>query len=188
MNICFVRFATIKRKKGIPDIQELPPFPTQAPPQNQPQTPRTPTQPSQSSAQPQQQAPPQQPSGGGASFPNVFAQQQQRQSSGTGSNPFEFLRQHPQFSALKQLVQTNPALLPRVLQELAQQNPQLMQLIATHQQEFLQVLQEPSAPSQQPTNVGGNVGGNPPSPGQQPGAQPYIQVTQEEKEAIDRVS
>ncbi len=72
--------------------------------------------------------------------------QQQQQSSGV----FDFLRQHPQFSTLKAMVQTNPGLLQPVLAQLGQQNPQLLQLINTHQQEFIQLLNEP---------VGGGGGG-----------------------------
>lgn len=73
-------------------------------------------------------------------------------------------RNHPQFGALKQLVQTNPSLLPRVLQELAQSNPQLMQLIATHQQEFVQLMQEPlqgGASPQQGASQQQQQGGSP---------------------------
>jgi hypothetical protein len=39
--------------------------------------------------------------------------------------PFGFLRQHPQFDALRLMVQSNPAMLQPVLQQLGQQNPQV---------------------------------------------------------------
>lgn len=41
------------------------------------------------------------------------------------------------------LVQQNPALLEPVLQQLGAQNPQLLQLVNQHQQEFIQLLNEP---------------------------------------------
>lgn len=61
------------------------------------------------------------------------------------------------------------------MQQLAQTNPQILQLINEHQDEFLRLLQEPVDPSA----LGGMPGG--------PGAPGVIQVTPAEKEAIDRV-
>jgi UV excision repair protein RAD23 len=74
--------------------------------------------------------------------PPAFLQQQQT----GGSGPFDFLRQHPQFNMLRQMVQQNPQLLQPVLQQLGQQNPQILQLINQHQQEFIQLLNEPVQP------------------------------------------
>lgn len=79
------------------------------------------------------------------------------------------------------MVQQNPQLLQPVLAQLAQQNPQLLQLINQHQQEFIQLLNEPVS----------ETGGQGPLPGMGQGMGPspqYIQVTQEEKAAIDRVN
>jgi UV excision repair protein RAD23 len=107
-------------------------------------------------------------------------QQQQQQQSTGGSGVFDFLRQHPQFNLLRQMVQSNPQLLQPVLQQLGEQNPQILQLINQHQQEFIQLINEPVQ--------GGNPGGIPGigATATPPGAQ-YIQVTQEEKAAIDRL-
>jgi len=111
-------------------------------------------------------------------------QQQQQQPQSQSSNPFDFLRQHPQFNTLRQMVQSNPQLLQPVLQQLGAQNPQLLQLISQHQQEFINLLNEPTTGStgtaQGTTGTGqsGTQGG--------PGPQ-YIQVTQDEKDAIDRL-
>lgn len=122
--------------------------------------------------------------------PNLFGQQQQQQQ----PSPFDFLRSHPQFSQLRQMVQSNPQLLQPVLQQLGQQNPQLLQLISQHQQEFISLLNEPIQPGSSSSGggmggLGGMMGGM--GQGQQggqggPGAQ-YIQVTPEEKAAIDRL-
>ncbi len=99
------------------------------------------------------------------------AQQQSQQASGPASD-LSFLRNQPQFQQLRQLVQANPALLQHLLQQLGQSNPDLLQLINANQQAFLQLL-----------NDGGEDEGEGGAP---PGAQ-YIQVTQEEKAAIDRL-
>jgi len=75
------------------------------------------------------------------------------------------------------MVQTNPQLLQPVLQQLGQQNPQLLQLISQHQQEFIQLLNEPV------TGTGNQTATTtPPGPGPQ-----YIQVSADEKAAIDRL-
>lgn len=71
------------------------------------------------------------------------AQQQAQQSQARGPGVFDFLRNHPQFNLLRQMVQTNPQLLQPVLQQLGEQNPQILQLINTHQQEFIQLINEP---------------------------------------------
>ncbi|CAG8494873.1 4679_t:CDS:2 [Ambispora gerdemannii] len=81
---------------------------------------------------------------------------------------------HPQFQQLRQVVQQNPALLQPLLQQIGQSNPQLLQLINANQQTFLELLNESSG--DQPTTGEGNL----PSPH-------YVSVTQEEKEAIDRL-
>ncbi|KJE98212.1 UV excision repair protein Rad23 [Capsaspora owczarzaki ATCC 30864] len=85
-----------------------------------------------------------------------------------GPNPLEFLRSQPQFDQLRQLVQQNPNLLPPLLAQIGQANPQLLQAIDQHPQAFLRLLQEPA--------------------GGAPGAgQNVIRVTQEEHEAIARL-
>ncbi|RUP46262.1 UV excision repair protein RAD23-like protein B-like protein [Jimgerdemannia flammicorona] len=98
------------------------------------------------------------------------AQQQQQQHAAAAGSDLSFLRAQPQFQQLRQLVQANPGLLQPLLQQLGQSNPDLLQLINANQQSFLQLLNE------------GDEGEGEVPPGSQ-----YIQVTQEEKEAIDRL-
>jgi len=94
-----------------------------------------------------------------------------------------FLRNNPQFQALRQMVQANPQILQPMLQELGKQNPQLLQLINSNQGDFLRMLNE-----QGMEGAGGF--GSPGVPGMEGGAempQNVVSVTPEEKEAIDRL-
>eukprot|EP01117_Protostelium_nocturnum_P015747 TRINITY_DN612_c0_g1_i1.p1 TRINITY_DN612_c0_g1~~TRINITY_DN612_c0_g1_i1.p1 ORF type:complete len:373 (+),score=110.39 TRINITY_DN612_c0_g1_i1:153-1271(+) len=115
-----------------------------------------------------------------ASTPETTSAGQPAQPSSEGSGVFDFLRQHPQFAMLRTMVQQNPSLLQPVLQQLGQQNPELLGLINTHQQEFIQLLNSPG-----PATGASSPSGAP--QGVPPGAN-YVQVTPEEKAAIDRLS
>ncbi|XP_034439955.1 RAD23 homolog A, nucleotide excision repair protein b isoform X2 [Hippoglossus hippoglossus] len=93
------------------------------------------------------------------------------------ANPLEFLRNQPQFQQMRQIIQQNPALLPALLQQLGRDNPQLLQQITQHQERFVQMLNEPR---------GGDTGDE----GAEAQGSPqtnYIQVTPQEKEAIERL-
>ncbi|XP_041647584.1 RAD23 homolog A, nucleotide excision repair protein b isoform X2 [Cheilinus undulatus] len=95
----------------------------------------------------------------------------------SSGNPLEFLRNQPQFQQMRQIIQQNPALLPALLQQLGRDNPQLLQQITQHQEHFVQMLNEPR---------GGDTGGE----GAEAQGSPqtnYIQVTPQEKEAIERL-
>lgn len=83
----------------------------------------------------------------------------------------DFLRNNPQFQQLRQVVQQNSQMLEPILQQVGAGNPALAQLIGQHPEEFLNLLSE----------EGEN---DAPLP---PGAQ-AIQVTPEERAAIERVS
>jgi len=54
-------------------------------------------------------------------------------------------RRHPQFNALRQLVQSNPAMLQTVLTQIGQQQPELLTEINANQEIFLQMMNEPIA-------------------------------------------
>lgn len=95
---------------------------------------------------------------------------------GAGSGALDFLRSNAQFQALRTMVQANPQILQPMLQELGKQNPQLLQLINSNQQEFLRLINEDIGEAQ----------GDPLA--QLGGAVPqHINVSNEEKEAIDRL-
>lgn len=108
----------------------------------------------------------------------------------SGGSALDFLRSQPQFISLRRMVQQNPQSLPLLLQQLGQANPQLLQRISDNQEQFIAMLNEP-APDQAPS-----AGSQQPQPQAQPqpGAgddQPRgvmtINVTTQEKEAIERL-
>jgi UV excision repair protein RAD23 len=107
--------------------------------------------------------------------PAAAAAAGQAPAAGGGASPLDALRALPQFEQLRQLVQNNPQVLPGLLQQLSQTNPQLMQIISQNPQAFLNMLRGDPAGG----GGGGGEGGLPPG---------VIQVTQEEKEAIDRLT
>jgi UV excision repair protein RAD23 len=87
-----------------------------------------------------------------------------------GGNSLDFLRNNPQFQQLRQVVQQQPQMLEPILQQVAAGNPQLAQLINQHPEQFVQLLAE-------------GADDDAPLP---PGSQ-AIQVTEEEREAIERL-
>ncbi|KAJ1816422.1 UV excision repair protein rad23 [Coemansia sp. RSA 2675] len=104
-----------------------------------------------------------------------------------GLNNLAALRNTPQFRQLQQLVRENPPMLSQVLTQLAQQQPELMQLITNHEEEFFQMLMEGMSNEEMSAMAGaasdddfeGGAEGAPPAQ--------YIRVTPEEKEAIERL-
>lgn len=112
---------------------------------------------------------------------------------------FAALRQLPQFQGIIALIQQDPSLLEPLLQQLAQRDPSIVDLIRENKEEFLEILQQPVDPNMLNALRAGagyeedgeddedygdlGEGGmqNPP-----PGAN-YIQITPQEKEAIDRL-
>ncbi|XP_029013598.1 RAD23 homolog A, nucleotide excision repair protein a [Betta splendens] len=99
-----------------------------------------------------------------------------------GDNPLAFLRTQPQFLHMRQAIQQNPSLLPALLQQLGRENPQLLQQISQHQELFIQMLNEPVGEGGDAPEVG-ELG----AAGEEGAPVNYIQVTPQEKEAIERL-
>lgn len=69
-------------------------------------------------------------------------------SSSSNAPPLQALRNHPQFDALRRLVQSNPTALQQVLTQIGQQQPDLLAEINANQAAFLEMMNEPiAAPS-----------------------------------------
>lgn len=90
---------------------------------------------------------------------------------GEGLGNLDFLRNNTQFQQLRQVVQQQPQMLEPILQQVAAGNPQLAAIISAHPEQFLALLGE-------------NVDDDDALP---PGAV-SIPVTEEERDAIERVS
>ncbi|KAK8048431.1 UV excision repair protein Rad23 [Apiospora phragmitis] len=83
----------------------------------------------------------------------------------------DFLRNNAQFQQLRQIVQQQPGMLEPILQQLGAGNPQLAQLISQNPNQFLQLLGEDAEDDA----------------ALPPGAQ-AISVTEEERDAIERLT
>jgi UV excision repair protein RAD23 len=55
-------------------------------------------------------------------------------------NPLAYLTLHPQFAQLRQIVRENPSALQEIIRQLAQQSPELMNVINTHPEAFVQLM------------------------------------------------
>lgn len=113
----------------------------------------------------------------GARGPAVGAQPEAGAAEGAGApgglGGLEFLRNNAHFQQLRQLVQQQPQMLEPILQQVMQGNPQFADLIRQNQGEFLELLSQ---------DLRGEDGQQAP-----PGAH-TISVTEEERDAIERVS
>ncbi|XP_062455155.1 UV excision repair protein RAD23 homolog B isoform X2 [Rhea pennata] len=128
--------------------------------------------------------PPQIPSTGASQSSAAAAATVPTTTSSSGGHPLEFLRNQPQFQQMRQIIQQNPSLLPALLQQIGRENPQLLQQISQHQEHFIQMLNEPVQESSQGISSGdGSTGAAEAGSGHMN----YIQVTPQEKEAIERL-
>uniref|UniRef100_A0A672V0L3 UV excision repair protein RAD23 n=1 Tax=Strigops habroptila TaxID=2489341 RepID=A0A672V0L3_STRHB len=118
--------------------------------------------------------------GASPAAPSPSAPRCRRAAPRSSENPLEFLREQPQFQNMRQVIQQNPALLPALLQQLGQENPQLLQQISQHQEQFIQMLNEPLGELGELEGEMGAIGDESPQMN-------YIQVTPQEKEAIERL-
>ena len=95
----------------------------------------------------------------------------------------------PIFAQLRSLVQQNPALLQPFLQQLGASNPELLSIIDRNQQEFVQFLQEGAEGGEGDDDDLGDLMGQLGGEGGESGGdgEQYIQVSEEEKAAIERL-
>lgn len=75
-----------------------------------------------------------------------------------GGRPLQALRNHPQFDALRNLVQSNPGALQQVLTQIGQQQPDLLAEINANQAAFLQMMNEPVVASSSSSSSSSNSG------------------------------
>ena len=112
---------------------------------------------------------------------------------GTGTNPLAFLRNQEEFQQMKRLLQQNPGMLNALLQNIGQSNPELLQIISQNQEAFIRMINESddgSSSGSGGTGSGGRSGsGRTPAAGEEHlGESGVIQVSPQDKEAIERVS
>lgn len=97
------------------------------------------------------------------------------------SNPLAYLANNPTFQQMLNVVRQNPQLLPQVMNQIQQSNPQLLSQIQNNHEAFLELLnQEGTTPAAQPT-------GGTQQQGRQQGETIQIEVTVQDKEAIQRL-
>ncbi|XP_055345911.1 UV excision repair protein RAD23 homolog B-like [Paramacrobiotus metropolitanus] len=110
-------------------------------------------------------------------------------------NRLTFFRNSPQFLQMRALLQQDPQLLPRFLQDIGQSNPALFQAIRDNQQEFLSMINSPLPGD---GSLAENIGAANPSSGRAgatagstgaatAGVASAVRVNQEEREAIERL-
>ena len=109
-------------------------------------------------------------------------------SAGTGNNPLAFLRNQEEFQQMKRLLQQNPGMLNALLQNIGQSNPELLQIISQNQEAFIRMINESDDTTSGSTGSGGQRGGGRPSGEEHLGESGVIQVSPQDKEAIERVS
>ncbi|PCH36178.1 UV excision repair protein Rad23 [Wolfiporia cocos MD-104 SS10] len=118
---------------------------------------------------------------------NLFQLAQQQQQHPPASNvpglggapqPMDFaaLQNHPQMQQLRELITTNPQLAQPLIQQIAQQNPQLAQLLAHNPEALLQLLGGAEGDFEDDMGEGGLP----------PGAQ-VVHITEAEQQAIQRL-
>ena len=111
------------------------------------------------------------------------------------NNPLAFLRQNPQFAQLMFVVQQNPRLIGPLLEQIGQSNPEVFQLITENQDAFMQLLQTPLSEAEimaiaaSAEGMEGGEGEDDLSGAEGAAVDPstVIQVTEEEKSAIERL-
>jgi len=124
---------------------------------------------------------PSNPTAGESTTPAAQAAPTTPSSETASDNPLDFLRNQEMFHQMRQLLQRDPNMLNAVLQQLGQSNPELLQLISQNQEAFIRMINEPEAGASPGSGPAAGMGGvSEDLPG-------MIQVSQQDKEAIDRL-
>ncbi|KAL0020490.1 hypothetical protein WJX77_010539 [Trebouxia sp. C0004] len=126
---------------GIPPGAEAPPPVAAAPGAAQGQQGQQPAAPAGPNTQPLDMFNPQAQAAGGGGGDGAGGAEG---AAAAGGGSLDFLRNNTQFQALRQIVQANPQILQPMLQELGKQNPELLQMINSNQEEFLRMINEPA--------------------------------------------
>lgn len=108
-----------------------------------------------------------------------------RQSQAGAANPFAALRNDRLMQQLRLLVQQQPGALQPIIQQIGAQNPELLNFITQHQEEFAQFLNEPVDGADIAALLGG-LGGAGGAPGGA-GGPVTIALTPEDQAAIERL-
>ena len=101
------------------------------------------------------------------------------------SGMLDFLRNDPQFRQLCILIQQNPQMLAPIIEQLSQSNPEILMLIEQNREEFYQLLMEGAQDEE--TFEGAEEGSELEGEDQLPEGAQVLQVTEEERTAIDRL-
>uniref|UniRef100_A0A182T8P0 UV excision repair protein RAD23 n=1 Tax=Anopheles maculatus TaxID=74869 RepID=A0A182T8P0_9DIPT len=64
---------------------------------------------------------------------------------GGDGNPLDFLRNNPVFEDMKRILRDDPTMLPYLMRRMQQSNPDLLSIVAEHQEEFLAMINEGTA-------------------------------------------
>ncbi|XP_034948016.1 UV excision repair protein RAD23 homolog B isoform X2 [Chelonus insularis] len=102
-------------------------------------------------------------------------------------DPLAFLRSQPQFQQMRQVIRHNPQLLNAVLQQIGQSNPALLQLISQNREAFVRMMNEPGSTGGSTAQAGSLPASNPSGRGGNGGATGVIPVSQQDREAIERL-